>query len=87
MEDIRRLARCDVAWRRSPELCQAVTNTVTNNNGQHFHLICSFINHADPDMGIKNVKSFAAMKIIDAIIKNPLESRKAGMFNLFAKNG
>jgi len=42
----------------------------------HFHLICSFINNADPGLGIKNIKSFTAMKIIDAIIKNPQESRK-----------
>jgi len=53
----------------------------------HFHLICSFINNADPGLGIRNIKSFTAMKIIDAIIKNPHESRKEWMLDLFEKNG
>jgi len=39
-------------------------------------LIFSFINNANPGMGIKNIKSFMAMKIIDATINNPQESRK-----------
>jgi hypothetical protein len=34
-------------------------------------LICSFINNANPGMVIKNIKSFTAIKIIDAIINNP----------------
>ena len=34
----------------------------------HFHLICSFINNSNPGMVIKNIKSFTAMKIIDAIM-------------------
>ena len=42
----------------------------------HFHLICSFINNANPGMVIKNIKSFTAMKLIDAVINNPQESRK-----------
>jgi REP element-mobilizing transposase RayT len=42
----------------------------------HFHLICSFANNANPGTVIKNIKSFTAMKIIDAIINNPQESRR-----------
>lgn len=53
----------------------------------HFHLICSFINNAIPGMVIKNIKSFTAMKIIDAIINKPRESRKNWMLDLFEKNG
>ena len=53
----------------------------------HFHLICSCINNANPGMVIKNIKSFTAMKIIDAIINNPQESRKEWMLDLFEKNG
>lgn len=53
----------------------------------HFHLICSFINNAIPGRVIKNMKSFTALKIIDAIINNPQESRKEWMLDLFEKNG
>lgn len=53
----------------------------------HFHMICSFINNANPGMVIKNIKSFTAMKLIDAIINNPQESRKKWMLDLFEKNG
>ena len=42
----------------------------------HFHLICSFINNANPAMVIKNIKSFTAMKLIDSVINNGQESRK-----------
>lgn len=38
-------------------------------------------------MVIKNIKSFTAMKIIDAIINNKQESRKEWMLDLFEKNG
>jgi len=38
-------------------------------------------------MVLKNIKSFTAMKIIDAIIKNLQESRKNWMLDLFEKNG
>ena len=38
-------------------------------------------------MVLKNIKSFTAMKLIDAIIKNPRESRKNWMLDLFEKNG
>ena len=53
----------------------------------HFHLICSFINNANPGMVLKNIKSFTAMKIINAIINNPQESRREWMLDLFEKNG
>ena len=53
----------------------------------HFHLICSFINNVNPGMVIKNIKSFTAMKIIDAIINNKQESRKEWMPDIFEKNG
>ena len=53
----------------------------------HFHMICSFVNNANPGMVIKNIKSFTAMKIIDAIINNPQESRKKWMLDLFEENG
>jgi hypothetical protein len=36
---------------------------------------------------IKNIKSFTAMKIMDAIINNPQESRKVSLLDLFEKNG
>ena len=38
-------------------------------------------------MVLKNIKSFTAMKLIDAIINNPQESRKEWMLDLFEKNG
>ena len=53
----------------------------------HFHLICSFINNANPGLVLKNIKSFTAIKIIDSIINNPQESRKEWMLDLFEKNG
>ena len=53
----------------------------------HFHMICSFINNADPGMVIKNIKSFTAIKLIDEIINNPQESRRSLMLDLFEKNG
>lgn len=51
----------------------------------HFHLICSFLNNANPGLALRNIKSFTAMKIINAIIKNPRESRKEWMLDLFGK--
>ena len=38
-------------------------------------------------MVLKNIKSFTAMKIIDAIIKNLQESRMNWMLDLIEKNG
>jgi REP element-mobilizing transposase RayT len=53
----------------------------------HFHMICSFINDKDPGLVIKNIKSFTAMKTIDAIINNEKESRKGWMLDIFEKHG
>ena len=53
----------------------------------HLHLICSFAGKANPSMVLKNIKSFTAMKIIDAVINNPMESRREWMLDLFEKNG
>jgi len=53
----------------------------------HFHMICSFINDADPGMVIKNIKSFTAIKIIDAIINNDNECRKEWILDIFETNG
>jgi putative transposase len=36
---------------------------------------------------IKNIKSFTALKIIDAIINNPKESRREWLLNLFEQHG
>jgi len=52
----------------------------------HFHMICSF-DKSDPGLVIKNIKSFTAMKIIDAIIHNPQESRRRWMLETFERNG
>jgi putative transposase len=53
----------------------------------HFHMICSFINNSNPGLVIKNIKSFTAIKLIDAIINNQQESRKQWMLDLFEQNG
>ena len=53
----------------------------------HFHIICSSIDNADLGKIIKNIKSFTAIKLIDAIINNPKESRKKWMLDLFEENG
>ena len=53
----------------------------------HFHMICSCINNNEPGMVLKNIKSFTAMKIIDAIINNPKESRRKWMLKVFEENG
>jgi len=53
----------------------------------HFHMICSFLNNADPGLVIKNIKSFTALKIIDAVLNNPSESRKGWMLDVFERNG
>ncbi len=53
----------------------------------HFHLICSSIKGNDLGMIIKNIKSFTAIKIIDAIINNPQESRKEWLLTLFEQYG
>jgi putative transposase len=53
----------------------------------HFHMICSFINNAKPGLVIKNIKSFTALRLIDAIINNSKESRKHWMLDLFEHHG
>lgn len=53
----------------------------------HFHLICSFINGANPGLVIKNIKSFTAIRLIDCIINNSKESRKQWMLDIFEKHG
>ena len=53
----------------------------------HFHVICSFRKGNNAGMVLKNIKSFTAIKIIDAIINNPQESRKNWMLDIFEKNG
>jgi len=39
-------------------------------------MIYSVANGKDPALVLKNIKSFTALKIIDAIINTPQESRK-----------
>lgn len=53
----------------------------------HFHMICSCINNNELGMVFKNIKSFTAIRIIDAILNNPKESRKHWMLDIFEKNG
>ncbi len=53
----------------------------------HFHLICSTTDEKGIGMVVRNIKSFTAMKIIDATINNPKESRKRWLLDIFAKNG
>lgn len=53
----------------------------------HFHLICSCVKNNDLGMAIKNIKSFTAIKIIDAIINNAEESRKQWLLKLFEQYG
>ena len=53
----------------------------------HLHMICSFINERVPGLVLKNIKSFTAINIIDAIINNKQESRKEWMLEIFEKNG
>ena len=53
----------------------------------HFHLICSTTDEKGIGMALRNIKSFTAMKLIDAIINNPKESRKECMLDIFEKNG
>ncbi|MEO7310556.1 MAG: transposase [Chitinophagaceae bacterium] len=53
----------------------------------HFHMICSFRDGHQPGMVLKNIKSFTAIKIIDAVIKNHQESRKDWLLPLFEQHG
>ena len=53
----------------------------------HLHMICSFKKDKDPGLVLKNMKSFTAMKLIDAIIKNPAESRRENILAVFEAAG
>ena len=53
----------------------------------HLHMICSFNGKQEPGLVLKNMKSFAAIKLIDAIINNSKESRREQMLNLFEAEG
>lgn len=52
----------------------------------HFHMICSF-RKKNAGMVLKNIKSFTAIKIIDAVINSEHESRRSWMLDIFEKNG
>jgi REP element-mobilizing transposase RayT len=53
----------------------------------HLHLICSFEGKQEPALVLKNMKSFTAIKLIDAIVNNPKESRREYLLNLFEAAG
>ena len=53
----------------------------------HLHMICSCNSGNDIAMVLRNMKSFTAMKLIDAIIKNPKESRKENLLHVFESEG
>ncbi len=53
----------------------------------HFHMIASCSIDNDIAMVIKNIKSFTALKIIEAIINNKNESRKEWLIPIFEKHG
>lgn len=53
----------------------------------HLHMIYSCNGQQDPAMVLKNIKSFTAIKLINAIINNPKESRKEYLLNLFEAEG
>ncbi|MDP4283974.1 MAG: hypothetical protein Q8891_06090 [Bacteroidota bacterium] len=50
-------------------------------------MISSFINNNNSGGIIKNIKCFTAIKLVDAVINNPQESRKKWMPDSFEKNG
>lgn len=53
----------------------------------HVHLICSAKDGGNLGQVLRNFKSFTAMKLIDAVINNKQESRKAWILDLFEKHG
>ena len=53
----------------------------------HLHMICSFRNELSGGQVLRNMKSFTAMKLIDAIINNTHESRREWMLDIFEKEG
>ena len=53
----------------------------------HLHMICSCSPGKDLPLILRNIKSFTAMKLIDAIIKNPKESRLEHLLEIFEFEG
>lgn len=53
----------------------------------HLHMIYSCKGPQDPALVLKNIKSFTAIKLIDAIVNNPKESRKEYLLHLFEAEG
>ena len=53
----------------------------------HLHMICSTKEGKDPGLVLKNLKSFTAVKLIDAIINNETESRREHMLTVFEGGG
>jgi REP element-mobilizing transposase RayT len=53
----------------------------------HLHRICSCKPNHDLALVLRNMKSFTAVKLIDAIIKNAKESRRENMLNVFECEG
>jgi putative transposase len=53
----------------------------------HFHMICTFVNDNDPGVVIKNIKSFTALKMIDAIINNHRKAEESGCWIYLKKTG
>ena len=53
----------------------------------HLHLVCSCKPNNDLALVLRNMKSFTAMKLIDAIINNQTESRRENMLNVFESEG
>ena len=53
----------------------------------HFHSICSCKKNHELASIWRNIKSYTAMKLIDAIINNPKESRKEKLLNTFEAAG
>ena len=57
------------------------------NYDQSFSLIASCSGDNDISMVIKNIKSFTALKLIDAILNNNIESRREWLIPIFEKYG
>ena len=53
----------------------------------HLHTICSCKEGHDLGLIWRNIKSFTAMKLIDAVINNSMESRKEYLPHTFAGEG
>lgn len=53
----------------------------------HLQYVYSCKGPQDPALVLNNIKSFTAVKLIDAIINNPKESRKEYLLNVFEAEG